>query len=232
MSSQTKIKDFKTRTDIGNYNASMLADYMNHRFKMHLVCTTPYEDRRPKLDYRDIVLYKTFQMKYRESGQDIIHEDILFLRPIIGATTWKICPGRDYRCKADFYVVKPFQYSFEEQTIYVVKTNDVKDLCDEAIAEFGKYSEERINSLWAESERTANKSVVIGVSSKGIQVTYKIDEGKGNPIETGPYSKIICYVPEFCFEKYGKYINIIKLYPGENVLKSETWEESRIKEGK
>lgn len=221
--SSNKKKSVDARVLNGNEKAACIAAYLNHRCGYSLECTSLHEDQILKLDYRDPPTGKTWQLKNRESGKDIIFEALLFKRATRGKTKWRILPGRDEKCKANLYGVKPQQDDGEPEAIHIVRTKDVKELCAKAIQEWTRANgldDDKIDELWELADKEYNKKVTLHVTSDGIEVQYKIDEGNN---QQPPYSKIICYVPLSCVQQSGRFIKVLELAPDEHVFDSSSW---------
>lgn len=222
------------RVEEGNAKANYIAKYVGRRTGVNLVCSTPKEDKQDKIDFRDPKTNKTFQVKCRDSGSgfDIIHEHQLFNRetqgvPITKNTKWLVTDGRDAICKADLFVVKPVKLKKDsKEKIYIVKTKDVNQLCDEAVEEWLKsigkteVDDALLYELWCNAENTHNKQQDLITAKNGVNVRFKIDEGQNRK---NRYAKILCFVPPSKVEEHGMFFKKLELRDGESLYNESTW---------
>lgn len=226
-----KDKKRKERIEKGNEKAAMVAAYLNHRFsrRMNLIQADLHDDIHLKLDYKNTIVKdgesktSTYQIKVRDQREDIIHEYCQFKET--GTKEYRVMPGRDYLCQADYYICKP--RVFEPERIDITRTSDVKKLTDEAIKEWqeaegkdSEFTDENIDDWWKRARFSDGKQTLLFTSKEGTQLYFKLDEGSDSKM----YGKILSFIqPETLKNREDCYLRTIYLQEGEVLDRPKTW---------
>lgn len=221
----TKKQRKKQRVDAGNKQTAQLLLYLNFRFpswKLIDFCGSK-SDKDDGKDFGSKT--KSYQSKYREAGKDVIYESDQFL--LLGGGKFRHRPGRDARCKADYYIVKPKG----EQKLVFAEPEYIKSKRLEVIQEWGMKTRkatayngvecdlvdvtpETMLEWYKIARDREGKCFCLFESSTGVQVWYGIDEGEDDE----RYGKLLFYFPSDSIQ--GKELT---MKPGEDINDPSTW---------
>lgn len=214
MAVKTECKEDRVKK--GNKKASQVMQYLNQRHNRCLVdFSGTSKDTRDGIDFGDDK--GTYQCKVRDSGDDIIYESDKFYPTYSdNGFYYKREPGRDQRCKADFYVCKPVK----DDLLVFPQTEQVKKVIKSVIEEWGvptkqavtfngvecilvNVSDDQVKKWYELSRDTWNKAIKVFVSEKykvadkAVTVYFKIDQGQS---KNDKYFKLLFYLPYNLFD--------------------------------
>ena len=222
----SKQKRIKERIDRGNLRAQRVAEYITRCTGYVLEQTSLDEDMRLKLDFRNPISGRTFQIKVRDERQDFIHETHKFKQfgQVTPRTNFDQQPGRDAVCQADFYVNVPCpkvlerrgrNVVMERQRIEITRTEFVKNISDTMHEDWGvcQITNEMIYEWWRRGDHCVH------AMENGCQIWFKIDEGS----DTEPYGKLLSFVSRKALEEAESNVVVIETLNGEELFCPDTW---------
>lgn len=213
------------RCQEGNKKAHLGIAYLNHRLRTtYFRPSSKEEDLFYKLDYFAGKI--GYQFKARLEGNDVISELQLFYDdgPDKGYT---VVPGRDACTLADYYIVSPAK----RDRLIFPKNESVKEQIYAALDEWGMptttvsasngvvckqvaFSRREIATHWREALWTASWSKLLFISSKGVHIRFKIDEGEEEKV----HGKILFFIPPHLLKG-----TTMRLREGESFEDPTTW---------
>lgn len=218
--SNLNARPIQRRIEIGNAQADLVRLEINSQYNLNpaLESFSGTElDKEDMIDFGTPNLSLTGQCKVRsepplgskEQYDDLIFETDQFWPELSSdgeSTVYRREPGRDARCKADFYAVRPWK-----KPICLPETNEVKKMIKEVLFEWGvplkatktkngldwqlvDFTDKQIKKYWQQAGKAASRSVELFRSKDGVVVKFKIDEG-----QEGIYGKLLFFVPPGLF---------------------------------
>lgn len=211
-------KSIQKRIEVGNAQAELVRLEINRRYGLNFVSYSGTKsDIEDMIDFGTPNLSLTGQCKVRSEpppGSKEKYDDIIFeteqFWPELSAdgesTVYRREPGRDARCKADFYAVKPWG-----KAICFPETNEVKKVIKGVLCEWNvplkptktrngldwqrvDFADKQVQKYWKQAGKNTSRSVELFRSKAGVVVKFKIDEG-----QEGTYGKLLFFVPPGLF---------------------------------
>ena len=203
-----KTDDIMKRIENGNSLADKLANYLNFRFKYEFEKASIEEDRNLMIDYKCKKNNKTAQFKCRENKSDIIYEVMRFYS--LNGQDHQEAPGRDVRTTSQLYIC----LSSDKRKIIVAETEAVKKVVNKEMQKIimnaGVAKQYEIDC-----QTTRNKTKRLSTSKSGIEIWFKVDEGR----DSRYYSKVLVFIPySAIFESI-----TIDVRENENIEDERTW---------
>jgi len=213
-------KPIRERIEEGNAQAELVRQEINKRYELNLVSFSGTKlDTEDMIDFGTPSLSLTGQCKVRseprpgskEKYDDIIFESDQFwpeLQEGSDTTVYRRECGRDARCKADFYAVRPWG-----KPLCFPETAEVKKVIKNALREWGvpikqtktrngldwqlvDFSDALVGKYWKQAGKNKATSVELFRSKSGVVVKFKIDQG-----QEGVYGKLLFFVPPTLFTR-------------------------------
>lgn len=207
-----KTDNIMKRIENGNSLADKLAKYLNFRFKYQFEKSSIEEDRNLMIDYICRRSGKTAQFKCRENKSDIIYEAKRFYSN--RGKDYREAEGRDTRTTSQMYVC----LSSDKKKIIVAETEAIKKIVDKEMQKLN-ITMEMVSEYEKECEQTRNKSKRLSTTNSGIEVWFKVDEGK----DSKHYSKILVFIPySAIFESI-----TVDVRKHENIEDDRTWKNGK-----